>query len=268
MIRFYENTWLIHHHAARTPTSFKAGLVVLDQIGQFSNNSHNLYSGHMNYLICYFRPENKFPNRVFGGAARAINDKSKCCIEPFAYFHHHTDEKGLNDHFEIPWHWSLNYADSTDIEELEAFYSCNSGGLMLKALDMEQGLSTTNGLESEYQELGLKRERHIFSLKCDEELMAVVMVNVSNMGLNLSDLTSSAQVIVLDSDSLPKKVLNTALSLISVRLQLDNFPVLIYPLAYTENQSVLYEKIYNLWILNTQFGDNYFRYVNRLTRLI
>lgn len=268
MIRFYENTWLIHHHAARTPASFKAGLVVLDQIGQFSNNSHNLYSGHMNFLICYFRPENKFPNRVFGGAARAINDPHKCCIEPFAYFHHHADQEGLNAHFEIPWNWSLNDADAADIEELDAFYACNSGGLMLKALDLEQGLSTTNGLESEYQKLGLKRERYIFSLKSDEELIAVVMVNVSNMGLNLSDLTSSAQVIVLDSDALPKKVLNTALSLISIRLQLDNFPVLIYPVAYTQNQSIAYEKIYNLWILNTQFGDNYFRYVNRLTRLV
>ena len=83
MIRFYENTWLIHHHAGRKSTAFNAGLVVLNQIGHYSNNSHSLYSNHMDYLICYFLPENKFPNRVFGGVARTINYEKKCDIETF-----------------------------------------------------------------------------------------------------------------------------------------------------------------------------------------
>ena len=68
MIRFFENTWLFHHHASIGIR--KAGLVVLDQIGRFVNDVHNMYSSHMQYVICYFRPGNHFPDRVFGGYAR------------------------------------------------------------------------------------------------------------------------------------------------------------------------------------------------------
>ena len=69
MIRFCESAWMIHHHAARKSSAKKAGLIVLDQIGRMINDSHRLYSLHMNYMLCYYRPDNKFPSRVFGGAA-------------------------------------------------------------------------------------------------------------------------------------------------------------------------------------------------------
>ncbi len=268
MIRFYENTWLIHHHAGKKSAAFNAGLVVLNQIGHFSNNSHSLYSSHMNYLICYFRPENKFPNRVFGGAARTINDKKKCAIESFAYFHFNNTKNTMKNKSDISWNWSLNPSDPEDIEELDAFYSHSCGGLMLKALNIEYNKINLNGLSAEYRKAGLKRERHFFSLKRDNILIAVIMADVSNKGLNLSDLTNGTKVIILDSDNLPEHVLKTTLSLISARLNAENFPVLVYPVNYMINNSVPFEKTYNLWMLDTQFGDTYFRYVNRLTRLI
>ena len=267
MLRFYENTWLIHHHAGRKATSFNAGLVVLNQIGHYSNNSHSLYSNHMNYLICYFRPENKFPNRVFGGAARTINDENKCDIESFAYFHFNGKTPIENKH-NISWNWSLNPSEPEDIEELDEFYSHSCGGLMLKALNIESNKFKLNGLSDEYRKIGLKRERHFFSLKHDNILVAVIMVNVSNKGLNLSDLTNATKVIILDSEKLPEHVLKTVLHLISARIKAENFPVLVHPVNYLIANSVPFEKIYNLWMLDTQFGDTYFRYVNRLTRLI
>ena len=88
MIRFFENSWLIHHHAARKLALNRAGLIVLNQIGNFTYDSYRLYSLHMDFLMCYYRPENKFPNRVFGGAARRINNPKGCSLDTFAYFHH------------------------------------------------------------------------------------------------------------------------------------------------------------------------------------
>ena len=268
MLRYYENTWLIHHHAGRRSTAFNAGLAVLNQIGRFANNSHSIYSNHMEYLICYFRPENKFPNRVFGGAARTINDDKKCNIEAFAYFHFNDKISLTKNNNDIFWNWSLTSSGSEDIDELNAFYSHNCGGLMLKALNIEYNKIDLNGVADEYRKAGLNRERHFFSLKNDNILLAVIMINVTNKGLNLSDLTNGTTVIVLDSENLPEQILKTALYLISSRLNIENFPVLVYPVGYMINNSVPFEKIYNLWILDTQFGDTYFRYINRLTRLI
>ncbi len=56
MLRFYDSAWMIHHHAARKSALNKAGLIVLDQIGRMINDSHRLYSLHMDYMICYYRP--------------------------------------------------------------------------------------------------------------------------------------------------------------------------------------------------------------------
>jgi len=90
MVRFYDNAWLIHHHAARNSDYNKAGLMVLNQIGNFNTNSHRLYSTHMDFVMCYYRPENKFPNRVFGGACRNIKNVKICSEDIFAYFHYNS----------------------------------------------------------------------------------------------------------------------------------------------------------------------------------
>ena len=69
MIRFWKGAWLTHHHAARKSALNRAGLLVLDQIGRFGYDTFRLRSMHMDYLVAYYRPQNKFPNRMFGGVA-------------------------------------------------------------------------------------------------------------------------------------------------------------------------------------------------------
>ena len=264
MIRYYDNTWLIHHHASNRTISFRAGILVLNQIGLFSNDSYGLYSNHMNYLLCYFRPENKFPNRVFGGAARTINDSMKCCLESFSYFHFKEQSKTIIDG---SWSWGLTKTDNSDIEELQAFYAHKSSGLMLKALDLANN-SNGKDLYTAFSESGLKRNRYLFSLKYEGRLKAIIMVNIADVGLNLSDLTNATTILVIDQDNLNYDIIKMALSLLSAQLNIDNFPVLIYPSKFAEENSIEKEKEYCLWILDTQYGDRYFNYVNRLTRLL
>ncbi len=87
MIRFYENTWMLHHHAAIGQHA--AGLAVLNQVRDYVNDYRCLYSSHMDYLMCYFRPNNRFPNRVFGGFAKALSNPKHCSIDSFAYVNFH-----------------------------------------------------------------------------------------------------------------------------------------------------------------------------------
>jgi hypothetical protein len=112
MIRFYENTWLIHHHAADRSVSLRAGIAVLDQIGRFINDSHNFYSIRMNYAFCYFRPENRFPNRVFGGVYKNISDPKGCSLDTFAYFH---CRKAPNDESLLDKPWDLVQTQPEDL---------------------------------------------------------------------------------------------------------------------------------------------------------
>ena len=265
MVRFFENSWLIHHHAARSSVFNRAGIEVLNQIGRFGNDSHRLYSIHMDYLMCYYRPENKFPNRVFGGAVRSIKNPKGCSVDPFAYFHFNGSK---TNNRQLPAGWHLNTTTNEDLVELENYYEHDSGGLMINALNIEPGNADDLQLKAEYHRLGFKREKYLFSLKQDGALIAVILVNISDIGLNLSDLTNCMTVIVIDSDNLTNETLNTALSIVSEQSELNEIPVLLYPSSFVSQTSLPFEKIYNLWVINLQFTDPYFSYLNRLLRFV
>lgn len=265
MLRFYENTWLVHHHAANTSASHAAGLVVLNQIGRFINDSHYLYSIHLNFLICYFRPENRFPNHVFGGGAKSIGDPKGCSIDPFAYFHY---QKTSDHESDLPKLWELTEVKSEDLLDLASFYEEASGGLLIHALDLEPGINNYEGLSKVYQRLGFKRERNLYALKKDGGLKAVIMANISNIGLNMSDLTNCIKVIILDHDDFPANIFYSMLSLLSAKYVQERIPILLYPVNYAEKQSLSYEKIYNMWILSMEYTDHYFKYLKRLVKRI
>jgi hypothetical protein len=265
MIRFYNKTWLIHHHAARKSALNKAGLIVLDQVGRLGNASHHLLSLHMDYLMCYYRPENKFPSRVFGGAARSINDPHGCSIDTFAYFHH---LKNASPPRELPPSWQLTEIHTDDILELQNFYRHISGGIMTEALDLKPERLNIDSLAREYTGLGLKRGRQLYALRENGRLRAVVMVNIADLGLNLSDLTNCIQIFVLDGNNLPKDIFYSTVSKATETMPQDEVPVLLFPSVYADDQHIDYEKHYNLWVINLQFTDPYFKYLNRLLRFV
>jgi hypothetical protein len=260
-LRFYENSWLIHHHASDISQSKMAGLVVLNQIGRFVNDSRNLYSIHMNFIFGYFRPDNKFPNRVFGGIARKIGNPKGCSLDTFAYFHFC---RSANDESDMPEPWELTKTSPEDLMDLETFYEHESGGLMLNALALGPGIVDCNELSKEYNRLELKREKHLFSLKMAGSLKAVILADISDIGLNLSDLTNSIKIIVIDREELSRNIFNLIVSELSKRLLQEEITVLLYPLSYAENQSIVYEKLYNIWVLNTKNTDDYFLHLKRL----
>ena len=61
MIRFYSNAWIIQHHAATRDGHAQAGVAVFDQTGRYCKDFHLHPSTHMDYIMCYYRRENRFP---------------------------------------------------------------------------------------------------------------------------------------------------------------------------------------------------------------
>jgi len=265
MIRFYESAWMIHHHAARKSALNKAGLIVLDQIGRMINDSHRLYSLHMDYMICYYRPDNKFPNRVFGGAARNIGDPKGCSLDNFAYQQFNNQLRSTSD---LPEGWQITETRSEDLQELAGFYEHMSGGLLIDALDLRPEKIDCMDLSREYAKLGLTRLRHLYSLKNNGQLKAVFQVNQSDVGLNLSDITSCIKVFVTDSQEFGKDIFQTAIAMIAEITEKKDFPTLIYPAAYADENDIAYDKHYTLWVCSLQYSDAYFRYLKRLVRFI
>ena len=90
------------------------------------------------------------------------------------------------------------------------------------------------------------------------------MVNISDAGLNLSNLTNCIHVFCIDEDSLDRNMLYSALHVLSKYYDQDEIPVLLYPVSHADAQSIPYEKIYNLWVLNVPFsGERFLKHVRR-----
>lgn len=265
MVRLYENSWLIHHHAARKRASVRAGLTVLNQIGGFTYDSHRLYSLHMKYLMCYFRPDNHFPNSIFGGFARHARDPQCCSLDEFVYFHH--NQPGGADPGPDP-DWTIAPSRPEDIQELNTWYEHTSGGLMMEALDLDTQAYRSEGLAEEYRRHGFRKERLVLSLREGERLKAVLVAHISDIGLNLSDLTNCIKVFVLDGEGFDGELLRRVLAKVfsAHRLPLD-MPVLLTPAGLAEQRGIRFEKVYALWILNTRFSDQYFGFIERIFRL-
>jgi hypothetical protein len=266
MIRFYEKTWLIHHHAAKGPTLKNAGLVVLNQIGRYIKDFSWMHSTHMQYVMCYYRPENKFPNHVFGGFANSLNNPGQCSIDELAYcFFPATNF--LSEHLETLLKTSnagLAKASFDDIFALNNFYKGISGGLLLDALDLKPESMDKNELGLKYRELNFKREKYLFSLKIDGFLKAVFMLTLSDIGLNLSNLTNCFHVFILDKESLSPEVLVSALQLSAIDhtcAQMQSTPILIYPEDYARMHNLVQDKAYKLWIFDIRYCDHYFQYM-------
>jgi hypothetical protein len=264
-LRFYENSWMVHHHAATKVESQRAGLVVLNQMSRFMNDSHRLYSMHMNYFFCYFRPENKFPNRVFGGGARHLKNPKAASLDEMAYLHVHREFNSLQRMSDA---WGLVATVKSDLQELESYYEDISGGLMIDAFDLEPSMLEGGELTAEYERLGFKRERHLFSLKKNGSLVAIFMLNFSDIGLNMSDLNNCTNVFVLDPDELSRDTLSMTLSLLFIRFDQEAMPVLLFPLSYAQSQQISYERTYTLWVMNMLQTDVCWAYQDRLMKIL
>ncbi|MBS3808562.1 MAG: PilZ domain-containing protein [Desulfobacterales bacterium] len=261
MLRFYEKTWLIHHLASRTERRAGTGIDMIDQVGEFAYETHRLASSQMSYMICYYRPANRFSAHFFGGVAKNIKNLHACSVDEFAYYH----SRAGNVNTSLPGQWSLSKAEYHDLCELKEFYDQRSGGLMIKALDLipEKPVRNRSDLSERYHEIGLRRERRVFTLRKQDRVKAVIMANISDFALNLSDLTNCLSIFVIDQET-PYDIVRQAVSVLQEYYAASKIPVLIYPLSYAENTGRRYERVYSLWAMNMQYTDEFFKSYNAL----
>ena len=263
MIRAYEKTWMMHHHAARTIESRLTGFIVLKQMMHYLNDMHRLPSANMNYAMSCFRPENRVPNLIFGGFARSLKNARGCSMDLFAYLPHTSFSLGV----QFPDGWSLKECSAFDLWELNRFYRRYSGGLLLDAMGLGQETTGHEPLEETYSRLGLVRKWKTYSLTHMGELNAVLIVNQSDMGINLSELLNSIKILVINTEGLPWSVLSTAISKLASAYDMDRVPIMFYPFDYVRTENVPYEKQYQAWVLNVGYGDEYMEFMQRIFRI-
>ncbi|MCK9392200.1 MAG: hypothetical protein M0Q01_11620, partial [Syntrophales bacterium] len=263
MVRSYKRTWMVHHLAARPLNNKRTGLQVLKQIMHYFNGLYRLPTVEMDYMMFYFRPENRFPDHFFGGFARHFNNPRACSLDLFSYLNCQTS--GVRQ--PLPEGWLLEPCTASDIGELDRFYRNASGGLLLDVLRLGKDSEDAESLSHLYARHGLKRSCQSFSLKKNGMLMAALIVNQSDPGLSLSDFLNGIKILVNDAAGLPWEALSAAISQLAGLFTIDKIPLLVYPSSYLEEKGVPFEKRYNLWIINGHHAREYSEYMMKNAKL-
>ncbi len=261
LIHAYEPSWIIHHFAARRMGNRLPGPAVLKQITQYISAYNRFPSARMDHVFTYYRPDNKIVDRIFGRFARHLNDPRKSSLDTFSYLFYkkETAKDGL------PAEWELREAVISDLVKLRDFYDSSSGGLLLSALGLE---IPSDSLKKSFIKAGFKRNCRSYSLCCQGQPAAFLIVNQSDLGLNLSDLLNSIKIIVMAPDKLPWTILSSAVDKLSALFIEDKIPLLIFPASYLSGQNIADEKQYTLWILQLKnASDDYLIYMDSLMKI-
>jgi hypothetical protein len=248
MLKGYEKAWMLHHHAARI-TSRRMGIGILKLMVNYVNGIYRLPKPSMQYVIGYFRPDNHFPEMVYGKFAREHRDPTGCSLDLFAYmtFKFQTS-KGLPDG------WVLRESTPEDIWEFDKFYrmasggsSTEGGGLLIDAFGLREHDANKVVIEL-YHKLGFERNISLYSLLDADGLKAVFIVNQADLGMNLSELLNSIKIIVLDEEGVSWEVITAAVNDFNTSYKLETIPVMVYPFEFAQKSGIPYEKQYNVWI--------------------
>jgi hypothetical protein len=266
LLRAYQRTWMWHHLAAKPLDGKRVGVRVLRNIHRFCDGLCRYPSSLMDYMIAYFRPDNYFPDLLFGGFARHYGNPRVCSMDRFAYISQPTRGPVLP----LPPGWQLGPFEQGHFPPLERYYRNVSGGLLLDVLHLDHGSDGEEPLEAVYDRHGLYRHCRLYALTEDrgaQDLKAVFVVNHSSPGLNLSEVLNAIKVIVLDPESLPGEVLKAALGQLTGPYATETIPVLVYPSRYPAEQGLKVIREYNCWIIDTQYARDYLEFMEDKTKV-
>jgi len=138
---------------------------------------------------------------------------------------------------------------------------------MLEAFDLQAGDQEAEALAQEYRRLGFRKQAYRYSLRQEGSLKAFFLVNCTDAGFNMADLTNCVTQVVLDPQ-LAAGLVRACLTYLSRHYDDGAMPVLTYPLSYLQQQGLPCEKSYQLWVLNLQYTDRYFNYCDALYRAV
>jgi hypothetical protein len=258
ILRLYEKTWISHHHAA-LPNSNKAGLIVMGRMTEFINEVYSLRASNFLYSAGYYRSDNKFPVRFFGGFAKKMNNPKICSIDPYAFINFEVNP--VDPDWQADGRWEIAKTTVADLEELNGFYNQTSGGGMsLAATDMLPSSLQTGTLSAEYEKLGFRREIHRMSVRKNGVLKAVTAVNITDLGLNLSELSNAVHIYIVDGSGFTRQDLRLMMSLLAVKFNLKRYPAMVYPGEFLDKVGESADRTYTLITVNLKHTDEYMRY--------
>lgn len=190
VLKPYRSTWMVQHLATRKdgPGSLAAARAlnvgVVDYMDQLPD---------CEWTRVWFRPNNRWPARTFGRFARLQFDPHRCDLRTYAYLVAPTEGAPSPAVGGVV----VSPARPSDWAELRRYLVTAGQTASLAAEDLCQAPDLTEAAEP-FRALGLERRREALVARRHGRLAAFALLEISSLGLNLSELTNAFRLHALD----------------------------------------------------------------------
>ena len=189
LLRWCDETWIVQHLAALPLTGRGADATARLNLA-FS------YYGRIRpdivWAKMYFRPNNVWPARVFGGFARGVEDPATADLRVFHYLVAPVDSACP----EVSAGVNVRSATDTDSEIVREWFQERGRHAELAANHLDR----VNYSSAAHQSLGLTRRREGLVAERDGKPAGFALLEFSSRGMNFSELTNSFTVHLFEPD--------------------------------------------------------------------
>ena len=193
ILRGWSDSWLAQHLQSLPGRLGGVQLSVL--AGEFMEPNIDL-----GCFKVFYRPENGWPERVFGGFARKVNEPQLLDLRTFAYYK-------LDGDAALPDDGKLDVVEAVgdDLALVERYFiDAEPSGLLLRSDDLTAELLTLRHVDQMLAPLGLTRRRRVLLALDHGRPVGFALAELSSPGLNLSELLSAFRPFVFPGeDPLP-----------------------------------------------------------------
>ncbi|HLK16870.1 MAG TPA: hypothetical protein VKT78_18825 [Fimbriimonadaceae bacterium] len=193
MLRWYDKTWMVQHLAA-LPLSARerhASARVTLAMARYGRVRPDIHWGKM-----FFRPNNAWPSRVFGGFAKRVRDPQKSDLRVFHYLVAVTGDSSP----EVPSQVRVRPAAESDFALIENWFTSRGRTVEVMANDLQPSRASLAHLSWGYCRVGLDRHRECIIAERDGRTTGFALLEVSSLGMNFSELTNAFTVFTLEDD--------------------------------------------------------------------
>lgn len=262
-LRVYRRTWLNQHHAALK--NQRAGLKVVRSISEYMNDSYQLNPTNIKYIIGYYQESNKFPQHYFGQYVQEINDLKISSLDCLSYVNEARRFVGAPE--KLTNGWTLEPVITSDLVDFYGYYQNISGGLLPNVLDLVPEEFGNQTLTETYKANGLTRKRELHVLRYQDTPKALIDVQSTDLGLNLSEITNAITVYLIDPSPDYFDMVRFAIHKMALQQGKMSDPVMLFPNNYLNLCGFHVDKEYTLWSLDISLGsESYMAWMNHYCR--
>ena len=168
---------------------------------------------------------------------------------------------------ELERDWSLEPAGKTDLEEFYGYYQKTSEGMLPEALDLLPEDLGDQTMTETYKANGLSRRRELLALRYQNVPKALIDIQTTGIGLNLSEITNAITVYLIDPRPEYFDMVRFAICDQALKQEKASDPVMVFPNSFLNSCDFHADKEYTMWTLNVPQGmESYMAWMNRFCR--